>query len=529
MNERIRILLVEDNEYDFLLIKESINRMKEDFDLIRSTSLEEIKNYLTQDISLIICDFNLKAFTAETILDLQIQYNSKIPLIILSGTIGDEYAAHITKKGAVDYILKDNLVRLPKAITREIANYQSRKQNKFLETKIVQIQEQLIDLQKMEGYGKMAGGLAHDFNNLLAVMKINLMFLKKSARPDQSEVIEKLIDSEHKASIITEKLLAISKMNFGHAKFHNLNDVCSEMRGIFRSQISPQVDLVEQFESDSVGVFMDRGNLEQILLNLVLNANDSIVDKGVIRIATKSFFINEDYQLMTNTLKPGEYSILEVKDNGKGIPTDQVKFIFDPFFTTKEFGKSKGLGLSVVYGLAHQAGGAISVQSEVGKGTTISVFFPKAENTKPAEQTIKESSVKITKDNLLQKIKTVLLVDDSRDLNAIFESLLQSYGLNVMTALNVADAQKILEQKQDRIDLILSDMVMPNGTGMDLLKWSRDKGFKHGFIIMSGYLSDIIDYKDINGLGAVFLEKPFSEESFFDKLSMVIKNEPANC
>jgi PAS domain S-box-containing protein len=327
-------------------------------------------------------------------------------------------------------------------ITRDIT------ERRQAQNSLLKVQKQLAESQKMDALGQLTGGVAHDFNNLLMIVSGHIQTLKKFAARDSKAAIaaQAIEHAAQRGATLTRQLLSFSRRQRVNPETIDLPEKIQAIREVLNSGLGGNVGLAIDAAVGTWPVVVDVGELEVALINLVLNARDAMPDGGIVTIAAKNASLGED-----ESVPPGDYVAIAVQDTGVGIPADIINSVFDPFFTTKEVGKGTGLGLSQVYGFAHQAGGTVKIESELGKGTTLTILLPRGFDASVQDQ---ERS-----DDRRKHAGTVLLVEDNPDVASASTGLLEQLGYSVRWALNTDTALKELEQ--NGIDLVFSDIVMP--------------------------------------------------------------------
>src|SRR5262245_56864869 len=319
------------------------------------------------------------------------------------------------------------------------------------------MEEQLRQAQKMDAVGQLAGGVAHDFNNLLTVITSYGQFLL-NALPEQDprrSDAHQITQAAARAASLTRQLLAFSRRQVLQPQVLDLNEVIGDMERLLRRVISEDIALVTQFESGIGAVKADRGQIEQVVMNLVVNARDAMPNGGVLAISTRLVHLDAAYARRHAGVNPGRHVVFSVRDTGIGMDAATQQRIFEPFFTTKAKGKGTGLGLWTVYGIVRQSGGRIEVRSAPGRGTTIEIILPQASATVPvkAEHAIHSA--------LPRGTDTVLVVEDEEAVRLIVRRVLQDQGYAILEARDGNEALRICGQKGDSIDLVLSDVIMP--------------------------------------------------------------------
>jgi len=380
-------------------------------------------------------------------------------------------------------------------------------------------EEQLRQAQKMEAVGRLAGGVAHDFNNLLSVILSYSEIVRDSlqsgdpARDDLSEIHE----AATRASALTRQLLLFSRQQVVEPRVIELPAVASSLSKMLHRVVGEDVDVVIVSPEDDARVNADPNLMEQVLLNLVVNARDAMPRGGKLTIAISNVRLDEDYAARHLGVAAGRYVRLAVTDTGVGMPAEIQTRIFEPFFTTKEKGKGTGLGLSTVFGIVQQSGGHVAVDSEVGRGTTFDVYLPRVEGEL-------SGAIQVSQPAELRGSETVLLVEDERQVRTIAENILRRQGYNVIVAQNAGDALLICEREPGAIELMLTDVVMPHLSGPELAK--RLAGLRPDMkvLFMSGYTDDsALRHGAVEG-GVGFLQKPITPALLARKVREVLDN-----
>src|SRR6266853_3466687 len=401
MSTSMRVVIVEDSEDDMALLVRELRRGGYEPKFERVDTPAGMTTALGKNQwDLVICDYSMPYFSGTDALRLLRTKGSEVPCIFLSGTIGEETAIAALKQGAQDYVMKDNLKRLLPAIQRELGEVEQRRERKRLE-------HQVQELQKFEAIGRLAGGIAHDFNNALGVI-LGWAQLGYDNVPDNSPVRENfrmIRDQAQRSAGLTRQLLAFARRQVLQPRSVNLSDLVSKIAALVTTAIGEQTELKLALTPSLQATMADPTQIEQVVMNLCLNARDAMPQGGRIVIETSNVEIGEDFCRTHSYGHPGRYVLLAVSDTGVGMDAVTLDRIFEPFFTTKEMGKGTGLGLATVYGIVKQHGGFVNVYSEPGQGTTFRVYLPSdggaAEPPKPED------------DERAQKgTETVLLAED---------------------------------------------------------------------------------------------------------------------
>jgi two-component system cell cycle sensor histidine kinase/response regulator CckA len=381
------------------------------------------------------------------------------------------------------------------------------------------LEAQYQQAQKMEAVGRLAGGVAHDFNNLLtAILGYSGLLLSATPADDpRRNDLAEIQKAGTSAASLTRQLLAFSRRQIIEPTLLNLNDVVSDMRGMLERVIGEDVTIHLGLQSDVPRVKTDRGQVEQIVMNLAVNARDAMPMGGTLTIETANVALDQDYAKMHRGVTPGSYVVLTVTDTGTGMTLDVQAHLFEPFFTTKELGKGTGLGLATVYGIATRSGGSVGVYSEVGHGTSFKVYFPRADMAEP----VVEVPVPVLVRGAHPGTETVLVVEDSEGLRRLASRLLEQQGYSVLVAANAEEARRVFEGNRS-IDVLLTDVVMPGGSGPELTKWLVEQRPGLHVIYMSGYTEDAIVQHGVLKAGIAFLHKPFTAETLGRKIREVL-------
>jgi two-component system, cell cycle sensor histidine kinase and response regulator CckA len=380
------------------------------------------------------------------------------------------------------------------------------------------LERQLRMAQKMEAIGRLSGGIAHDFNNLLGVI-IGYSQVLKRTLPAGSPFLEHAEEIEkagQRAASLTRQLLAFSRQQVLAPAVIDLNNLISEMQKLLPRLIGENIETVVSLDRSIGRVKADKGQIEQVIMNLVVNARDAMPKGGKILITTSNASLDEYYTRYHAGSKVGEYVMLSVSDSGSGIDPETLAHIFEPFFTTKEQGKGTGLGLATVYGVVKQSGGYVWVKSILDKGTSFEIYLPRIEEPVAIVEAI------ASPEETLHGSETILLVEDSAPLRKLGHMLLSQHGYRVLSAADGVAALEKAEESPGRINLLLTDVIMPGLNGHDLAKRLLLTQPELKVLYMSGYTDDAIVNHGVLESGTHLLPKPFSEESLIRKVREVL-------
>lgn len=386
------------------------------------------------------------------------------------------------------------------------------------------LEQQLRQSQKMEAVGRLAGGIAHDFNNLLMVISGYSEFLleRLGAEPDLRGPAQEIASASERASSLTRQLLAFSRKQMLAPRIVNLNEIATENLKMLTRMIGEDIDLVMVPSPNLWPVRADAGQIEQVIMNLAINARDAMPSGGKLTIETSNLTLDEDYARIHAPLRPGEYVMISISDTGMGMDSETQSHIFEPFFTTKGT-KGTGLGLSTVYGIVKQSGGYIWVYSEVGRGTTFKIYLPRVASLEVAAAQPAES-------RQLQKVEpgteTILLVEDEANLRYLARQYLEKQGYKVIEAADGAVAMQIAVAHEAVIHLLLTDVIMPGMNGRELAQRVSEIRPNVKVLYMSGYTENVIGHNGTLDAGVSLLQKPFNLRDLKSKVREVLDTAP---
>jgi PAS domain S-box-containing protein len=378
-------------------------------------------------------------------------------------------------------------------------------------------EEQLRQAQKMEAVGRLAGGVAHDFNNMLSIIigYGELLLDDLEAGDPTRESVEEIHKAASRAAGLTRQLLLFSRQKVAEPRVIDLREILRSMDRMLQRIVGEDVELVATPLKATGRIQADPGHIEQVILNLVVNARDAMPTGGKLTIETNDVDLDEDYALGHLSAKPGPYVMLAVTDTGTGMDRETQARIFEPFFTTKEVGKGTGLGLSTVFGIVQQAGGSVWVYSEPGKGTTFKVYLPRID----AEVDVPRTPVQPA---TLRGTETILLVEDEEQVRAIALGILRRQGYQVLPAQHGSEALLLSERHPHPIDLLLTDVVMPQMSGPELARKLAVARPGMKVLCMSGYTDDSVVRHGVLDAGVAFIQKPITPASLAKKVREVL-------
>ncbi len=383
------------------------------------------------------------------------------------------------------------------------------------------LEDQLRQAQRLESIGGLAAGVAHDFNNLLSVILgySEILMERHAGEADIVSDLNEVCHAAKSATGLTRQLLAFSRKQILTPKVMDLNAVLRDTQKMMRRVIEENVRLDIHCADAALPVEVDVNQIEQVILNLVVNARDAMPEGGVVTIETDEALIDDTYvrtHHLQGDLQPGRYARLIVSDTGTGIPPEILSRLFEPFFTTKEQGRGTGLGLATVYGIVKQSGGQIFVYSEVGLGTTFKVYLP-----------ISNRSATHTADAPAREVRSlngqrILIVEDQPSLQTLVGRMLAPYDCHVLVASSAEEAQRLLSSRDAPVDVVLTDVVMQGRSGFALARWINETCPSVPVIYMTGYSEKAIAHHDVMGAGTTLLQKPFSREVLMSTIQRVL-------
>lgn len=386
-------------------------------------------------------------------------------------------------------------------------------------------ESQLIQSQKMQAVGQLAGGIAHDFNNILTVMTgfCDLMLLRQTPGDQSFTDVMQIKQNATRATNLVRQLLAFSRKQNLEPIVLNVADALTELSAFLRRLLGANFDLKIKYTRDLGLIFIDKGHFDQVVMNVLVNARDAMARGGVITLTTQNCELNKPQRHGHVTIPPGDYVLMEITDTGEGIKPEILDRIFDPFFSTKEVGEGTGLGLSTVYGLLKQAGGFIYATSTLGVGTTFSIYLPHC----TPEEILKATSSQQDKPQLqdLTGSSTILLVEDEDAVRLFTARALRSKGYTVMEAINGEEALKHMESHSEKIDLIISDVVMPNMDGPTFVNKMNQLRENQKVLFISGYAEDTFFSRIKDDSQIWFLAKPFTLIDLATKVKEILNGE----
>jgi signal transduction histidine kinase len=513
VQKRLRLLLVEDSLADAELLLHELNSGGYQVEATRVETAEAMSAALQSDSwDVVISDYSMPTFSAPDALRVLRQTGRDLPFIIVSGTIGEETAVASLKAGACDFLVKGRLARLIPAIERERREAELRRERARAHEAL---EEQLRHAQKMEAIGQLAGGVAHDFNNMLTAILGYAELLTEQIGPDKpiGQDLREIVSAAQRATSLTRQLLAFSRKQTIKPIALSLNAVVETLEPMLRRLISANVTIRTSLDPETHAVLADTTHLEQVLMNLVVNARDAMPDGGTLTIETQNATLAEDDLVRHPGAVPGDYAVISVADTGVGMTRDVQRRIFEPFYTTKERGQGTGLGLAAVYGIVTQLGGNIWVYSEPGHGTTFKIYLPQTVAAPAAASARQLSAPPIG-------TETILLVEDEPGVRSFARTVLVRHGYRVVEAESSEVALAEIAGHAGALDLLLTDVMMTGIDGGQLARHLTRQRPDLRVLFMSGYADPAVE--QALPFGCELLEKPFTAHALLSRVRDVL-------
>ncbi len=511
MAKKLRILHLEDDNADIELIDRLLRDKGLDCEIqvtdTRDAYLAAIGN---RAFDLILADYRLPAFDGLAALAIAREICPDTPFLFVTGAMGEDIAVDSLKQGATDYVMKTNLSRLAPAVNRALKECEERRERKKLE-------EQLRQAQKMEAIGHLAGGVAHDFNNILTGIMGYATITNMKIKEDGhlKPLLKQILDLVDKGSNLTHSLLAFSRKQVLDPKLIRINDIVVGMQKILERIIGEDIKIKVVTGSPDLIFKADKSDMEQVLMNLATNARDAMPNGGQLTVTAEEVEIDGRFIQAHQYGEAGKYVVISVADTGVGMDKKTKEHMFEPFFTTKAVGKGTGLGLAMVYGTIKQHNGFIDVQSEPGEGTTLKIYMPSAN---PGLMHTPERA----KPPILSGTETVLLVEDDDAVREVSKALIEKQGYRVIEAKDGEDAIRLFTEHKNAVDLVVSDVIMPKRTGIDLRNELRKIKPDVKVLFISGYTADMLTQKGFIETGINFIPKPLNLDAFFQKIREIL-------
>jgi two-component system, cell cycle sensor histidine kinase and response regulator CckA len=496
------------------------------------SGVEALAAIRTEAFDVVLTDLVMPGMDGVTLIQNALQMDPHLVCIVMTGQGTIQTAVDAMKVGAFDYVQKPFRVEaLLPLVRRAVEVRKMRLENSHLRETVAmyelaqttreELEQQLRQSQKMEAIGRLAGGVAHDFNNLLTAINGYSSLALQRTNPDDRlrGYLEEIKKAGERAATLTRQLLAFGRKQMLKPVVLNLNDVVSDMNKMLRRLIGEDIRFMAKFDPELKPIKADPGQIEQVLVNLVVNSRDAMPQGGSLTIETANFEIDAEFAGKHLGLAPGHYVMLAVSDSGCGMDDKTQARIFEPFFTTKEKGRGTGLGLSTVYGIVKQSGGSVWVYSEPDKGTVFKVYFPQLQED---EGFPKPVSVETP---VPRGSETILLVEDEDVVRGLARKILEQAGYYVLDTRGAEEAIRLCHELPGPIHLLLTDVVMPERSGKEIAECLAKLRPSTRVLYMSGYTDDAIVHHGVLDSDVEFIQKPFTPIALARKVREVLDSK----
>jgi signal transduction histidine kinase len=509
MKSPLHILHLEDDPNDAKLVQSTLKAAGIAYEITRVETQDDFVAALERGgIDLILSDYTLPKFDGVSAFEIAHTIQPDVPFIFVSGTLGEERAIDSLKGGATDYVLKERLSRLIPAIHRAMKEVDERAERNRLEVRF-------IEAQKMDVIGQLAGGVAHDFNNILAVIMgySDMLLSGPCTESTLQKYVGEIRHASERAAGLTRQLLVFSRKQTVAAVVLDINEVVKDMEEMLRRLIDEQIEMTIVPEEQIGYIQADSGYIGQVLMNLVVNARDAMPDGGMLTIATSNATLTEADAGAPMGAIPGDYVMLSVSDTGTGMSDEVKTHLFEAFFTTKIEGKGTGLGMTTCNTIVQQSGGHIGVESELGKGTTFKIYFPRKD--KPLDPRTQTVRLEV----LPRGAEMLLVVEDDQSVRHLACAVLEEQGYKVLRANNGREGLRVARDfKAQPIRLVVTDVVMPKMGGKAMVQWLKITHPEIKILFTSGYTDDSIALHGVLEAGVAFLPKPYTRAALACKV-----------
>jgi signal transduction histidine kinase len=518
-NKALRALIADDSENDVLFLLRALRKAGYEPVYERVSTAPAMKAALQrQTWDIVISDYEMPNFGGFEALQLLKESGHDLPFILVSAVVSEETAVAAMKAGAHDYIMKRNLVRLAPAIERELREAQTRGARKAAEEALRQSEEQLRQAQKIEAVGRLASGVAHDFNNILTVITghSELLLRQLDADDPRRKNAEQIEKAAYRAAALTRQLLTFSRKQVIEPRVLKLNAIILNIEKMLRRLIGEDIEFCTVLDSAAGHIKADPGQIEQVIMNLAVNARDAMPNGGKLTVTTANTTLDKKHLNNFPDLCAGDYVMLTIADTGTGMSEEVKAHLFEPFFTTKPPGKGTGLGLATCFGIVKQSTGHINVHSELGRGTTFKIYFPQVQSA------LESPRVRIMPTEATGGNETVLLVEDEPVVRELAVATLREKGYTVVEAVNGEEGLRMARQHDGKIDLVLTDVVMPVMGGKEMADALRTSHPDTKILFTSGYTEDAMGHHGVLRPGILFLQKPYMTATLARKVREVL-------
>lgn len=511
MERTLRLLVLEDQPRDAEASVQALRSLGLALEVRRVESREDFVEALDRfQPEVILAEILLPGFSGIDALRMVRGRSLDVPFLFVTGGLSEESAIAGLKEGADDYVLKDHLVRLPAAAGNALRHREVEREREKGREALRQSEIHLRQATKMEAVGRLAGGVAHDFNNLLTAIvgysdvALDRLGADHPARAD----IEEIRKAGERGAALTRQLLAFSRKQVVEERVLDLNAVVAEFEDMLRRALGEAIELEMRLAPGRLAVRADRGQIEQVLVNLAVNAREAMPAGGRLSVHTDGVELAEG-----GPKGPaGRYALLELRDTGAGMDKDVQAHLFEPFFSTKDMSRGTGLGLAAVYGIVTQSRGHVEVESRPGQGATFRIYLPRVEEAEPERRPTGSAEVSA------RTGKTVLLVEDEDPVRALIADVLKREGFEVLEANGPDQALELSGRHPAPIALLVTDMIMPGIRGSRLARLLSQSRPDMKVIFISGYIDDTLQRRTMSDKKVKFIQKPFRPEALLRKV-----------
>ncbi len=523
MKSGLHVIIVDKDEKQANTIARQLMQAKLLQTWQRVSSAEEFTSALDQKPDLIIANYHLSSFNAHQVLSLLRDKESQIPCIVMTNNGDSESAVECLKAGAADYISNIHLFRLPAAVREAIKKEPSGESanaqvGEEPSPAVKQAPKPLEQLEKLAAFGRLAGGVLHDFNNLFTIINGYCELLSLSLKPDDpgQSYVEQILKTCGRGASLSKQLLGFNRhMPIKHTIF-DLNTLVAEMAEMLQRILRENIELMVHRPPEPLYIKADAAEIEQIIVNLVVNARDAMPHGGKLLIELKKALLKKSLEIPGINYAHGEYILLTIHDSGVGMSEEVQKRIFTPFFTTKANGT--GLGLATVKHYVQRNKGTIQFQSEPNKGTIFRIYFP------PSAAPLAQTSTPEMLDILPRGSETIILVEDDQEVRRIIIRLLQMQGYHVLDAQNADEAWLLCKKFPYPIHMLITDMMLPDLTGPELSARLKKVRPHMKVLYISGYgnAAEVMEKMNVQNMQDVLLEKPFTIDTLARRIREIL-------
>jgi signal transduction histidine kinase len=484
MSAALRILHLEDDARDAELVQGVLESGGIASEVTRVDTRADFAAALERNAhDLILADFSLPSFDGLSALKLAVEKRPELPFIFVSGTLGEEVAIEAMKIGATDYVLKERLSRIVSSVTRALREAREHAERKQAEEELRTLERRVRRAEHLESLGTLAGGIAHDFNNILgAILGYGEMALRDAAPGTRlRRDLDNILAAGERGRTLVNRVLAFSQSGAGEREPVHVEEVVREALELFAGGLAPNVRIETELRAGRAAMLGDPTQVHQVVMNLAANAAQAMPKGGVLRVSLRCARFDAPRAATVGRVPAGEYLVLAVADTGTGIHAEVLERMFDPFFTTKEVGVGSGLGLSLVHGIANSVGGAIDVATELGKGSTFTVYLPRSGDV--GERGVEKDLPLPRGDG-----QRVLIVDDEEPLVRLASETLEGLGYAPVGFTSSLSALREFGANPQAFDAILTDERMPGVTGSTIIWEVRRMNPSIPILLMTGYV-----------------------------------------